>query len=105
MLEHGASEFAQVARLIAVSNDAAPTAVLVQKNLAGPWAEGMMHMVTSLGVPVSPALETLVVGTPPEAIEQALDWVDSQHGSAADYLLSGGLTADELTALRTRLGA
>jgi protein-tyrosine phosphatase len=137
MLQHGAPQFAQVARLIAASTDASPTAVLVhctagkdrtgvataimleaagteraavvadyavsQDNLAGPWADGMTHMITSLGIPLTPELRTLVTGTPPEAIEQALAWIDSEHGGAAGYLLSGGLLPDELAALRSRL--
>jgi protein-tyrosine phosphatase len=137
MLQHGAPQFARVARLIAASTDASPTAVLVhctagkdrtgvatalmleaagteraavvadyaasQDHLAGPWADGMLHMISSLGVPLTPELRTLVTGTPPEAIEQALAWVDSEHGGAAGYLLSGGLLPDELAMLRTRI--
>ncbi|KAA9132997.1 tyrosine-protein phosphatase [Microbacterium caowuchunii] len=137
MLQHGASAFAQVARLISVSRDDAPTAVLVhctagkdrtgvatalmldaagversavvadyassQENLAGPWAGGMLHMIASFGIPVTPELRTLATGTPPAAIEQALAWTDAGFGGAAGYLLSGGLTEDELAAMRERL--
>jgi protein-tyrosine phosphatase len=137
MVQHGAAQFAEVARLIAASTDDSPTAVLVhctagkdrtgvatalmldavgaertavvadyavsQDNLAGPWADGMLHMIGSLGLPLTPELRTLVTGTPPDAIEHALAWVDSEHGGAAEYLGSGGLTPDELTGLRTRL--
>jgi len=137
MLQHGAASFAQVARLIAASNDEAPTAVLVhctagkdrtgvatalmldavgaeraavvadyassQDNLAGPWADGMLRMVASFGIPVTPELEAIVTGTPPEAIEEALDWVDREHGGAAGYLTAAGLTDAELDALRARL--
>lgn len=136
MLEHGASEFAQVAQLIAEGEGTPLSGVLVhctagkdrtgvatalmleaagversaviadytasQENLAGPWAEGMIHMVASFGIPMTPTLQTLVTGTPPAAIESALDWVDAQAGSAADYLRSGGLTEDQLAALRAR---
>jgi len=73
-----------------------------QANLAGPWAEGMLHMVASFGIPLTPRLQTLVTGTPPEAIEAALDWVDSQAGGSMEYLRSGGLTDDEAAALRRR---
>ncbi|WP_157001853.1 tyrosine-protein phosphatase [Agromyces laixinhei] len=137
MLQHGATQFAEVARLIAASTDDAPTAALVhctagkdrtgvatalmldavgversavvadyaasQGNLAGPWADGMLHSISSLGVPLTPGLRTLLTGTPPEAIEQALAWTDRQHGGSAGYLLSGGLSETELAALRTRL--
>ncbi|MGO2747614.1 tyrosine-protein phosphatase [Microbacterium sp.] len=76
-----------------------------QENLAGPWAEGMLRMVESFGIPTTPELTTLVCGTPPEAIESALNWVDTQAGGAAEYLRSGGLTSDELSALRARFTA
>ncbi|MGW9630916.1 tyrosine-protein phosphatase [Agromyces sp. NPDC055520] len=137
MLQHGATQFADVARLIAASTDDAPTAVVVhctagkdrtgvatalmldavgversavvadyaasQDNLAGPWADGMLHSISSLGVPLTPGLRTLLTGTPPEAIEQALAWTDGQHGGSAGYLRSGGLSETELAALRARL--
>lgn len=75
-----------------------------QDNLAGPWADGMLHAITSAGVPLTPALKELVTETPPTEIEKALAWLDA-HGGAADYLRSGGLTDDELAALRARLRA
>lgn len=71
-------------------------------NLAGPWADRMRAMVTGMGVPLTPPVDALLTGTPPEAIEQALAWVD-EHGGSAAYLRSGGLTEDELAALRARL--
>lgn len=73
-------------------------------NLAGPWADRMRGMITGMGVPLTPAIDQLVTGTPPEAIARALTWVDEQGGSAA-YLRSGGLTEPELAALRARLTA
>lgn len=73
-------------------------------NLAGPWADRMRAMITGMGVPLTPAIDELVTGTPAAAIAQALAWVDAQGGSAA-YLRSGGLTEDELAALRGRLTA
>lgn len=71
-------------------------------NLAGPWADRMRAMVTGMGVPITPQIDVLLTGTPPEAIEQALAWIDAQGGSAA-YLRSGGLADSELEALRSRL--
>jgi len=136
MLQGGAAQFAQVARLIAGADDSASSGVLVhctagkdrtgvatalmldaagvrreavvadyaqsEQNLAGPWADGMIHMITSMGVPLTPKLRTLATGTPPAAIEQALAWTDAA-GGAAEYLRSGGLTDAELTALRRRI--
>lgn len=71
-------------------------------HLAGPWADRMRAMVSGMGVPLTPQIDELLTGTPAEAIETALAWLDQQGGSAA-YLRSGGLTDDELTALRERL--
>lgn len=72
-------------------------------NLAGPWADGMLAMMKKMGAPLTPALTNLVTGTPPEAIEQALAWVDSNFGDSATYLQAGGLTDAQLAALRARL--
>lgn len=136
MLTGGATAFAELARLVALSVDDAPTAVLVHctagkdrtgvavallldvvgadrdavvadyassaANLAGPWADGMRATLTRLGLPLTPALDTLVTATPAEAIEQALTWIDG-NGGAADYLRSGGLTGAEFDALHGRL--
>ena len=74
-----------------------------EANLAGAWADGMFAMIAMLGVPRTPALEELMAGTPAAAINEALTWVDREHGGSAGYLRSGGLTAEELAALRARL--
>ena len=73
-------------------------------NLSGPWAERMLGVIEKMGVPLTPALTSLVVGSPASAIEEALGWLDERGGSAA-YLQSGGLTDTELAALRARLAA
>lgn len=72
-------------------------------NLSGPWAERMRGMVTAMGVPLTPEIDALLTATPPDALRHALEWVDSAHGGAPGYLQSGGLTDDELAALRARL--
>lgn len=74
-----------------------------QSNLAGPWADGMLAAIAAMGLPLTPALEDLVTGTPPSAIEQAFAWIESEHGDSAAYLRSGGATDAELDALRARL--
>ncbi|MET0297607.1 MAG: tyrosine-protein phosphatase [Microbacterium sp.] len=73
-----------------------------QQHLSGAWLDAMKRQVERFGVVITPALAEIMGGTPPAAIEQALAWVDAQGGSAA-YLRSGGLTEDELAALRSRL--
>lgn len=77
---------------------------LSQENLAGPWAEAMTGAIAAYGVPVTPQLRTFATKTPPEAIGEALAWVDD-HGGAADYLCAGGLSTGDLAALRTRIVA
>lgn len=74
-----------------------------QDQLDGPWAERTMAALIAHGAPDTPMLRTLVTQTPREVIEHALGIVDAQHGGAAAYLRSGGLTDEELAALRERL--
>lgn len=133
MLTHGAEAFAQLARLVGAEDSAVlvhctagkdRTGVAIallletagaerdavvsdyaasQANLSGPWADGMFAIIDAMGVPRSPTLDELVAATPPAAIEEALAWVDREHGGSAAYLRSGGLTEAELDALRRRL--
>lgn len=74
-----------------------------QDHLAGPWTDGMVARLTQMRIPLTDALLTLLTKTPPEAIEQALDWVGANHGNAAGYLRSGALSAEELESLRSLL--
>jgi protein-tyrosine phosphatase len=72
-----------------------------QQHLSGAWLDSMTAMVEKFGVTVTPDLAEIMGGSPPAAIEQALAWLDD-HGGSAAYLESGGLTGDELGALRAR---
>ncbi|GAA2226691.1 tyrosine-protein phosphatase [Herbiconiux moechotypicola] len=74
-------------------------------NLAGGLAEALIALVTSLGVPLTPRLRTLATESPASAIEAALDWVAAEHGDAAGYLRSGGLTEAEVARLAEVLRA
>lgn len=76
---------------------------LTEKNLAKGFAEALAALITSMGMPLTPRLKTLATESPASAIEAALDWVEAEHGDAARYLLSGGLTTAELDALRRAL--
>lgn len=78
---------------------------LTGANLAGGLAETLTALITSFGVPLTPRLKTLATESPASAIEAALDWIDTTHGSAAAYLQSGGLTPGECDALRAHLTA
>lgn len=73
-----------------------------EQHLSGAWLDAMKRTVERFGIVVTPALEEIMGGSPASAIEQTLASVDEQGGSAA-YLQSGGLTDDELAALRARL--
>lgn len=68
-------------------------------NLAGEWLEEMIDLIGRYGVPDSPALRTLMGGSPREAIEGAIETVERAHGSTREYLLASGLTLDELARL------
>lgn len=74
-----------------------------ERNLAGEWADGMLQMISSFGIPITPELQTLVAGSPADAIEKTLAWLDDTYGGGADYLRAAGLTDGDLTALRARL--
>ena len=77
--------------------------VLTESHLAGEWLEEMVALIGRYGVPDTPALRTLMGGSPREALESALDEVERQHGSAREYLLASGLERRELAALETWL--
>lgn len=74
-----------------------------QENLAGPFAEHLTGLITALGIPLTPRLETLATRSPESAINAALDWIESAHGSALSYLKTGGLSDDEGQQLRLAL--
>ena len=132
MLTHGAEAFAELARLVATEDSAVlvhctagkdRTGVAIallldavgaerdavvadyaasEANLSGAWADSMFAMIDAMGVPI-PTLDELIAATPPAAIEEALAWVDREHGGSAAYLRSGGLTGAGLAGLRRRL--
>jgi protein-tyrosine phosphatase len=74
-----------------------------EANLAGEWLEEMIELIGRYGVPDSPALRTLMGGSPREAIEGVIETIERSHGSTREYLLESGLTLAELAALETLL--
>lgn len=72
-------------------------------NLAGAWSDEIVARVTALGVPMTGAVRTLLTKTPASVMEEVLTWLDNTYGGAVDYLKTGGLTDEELVALRARL--
>ena len=73
---------------------------LTETNLAGPFSQALTGLITGMGIPLTPRLTTLATKSPASAIETALDWIAAEHGDAAAYLRSGGLSIDEVEALR-----
>lgn len=71
--------------------------------LAGPWAEGMLAKIKSVGIPLVPRLVDMVTTTPPEAIEAAFSWIEDNFGSSENYLFSGGVSAAEIEDMRLAL--
>lgn len=76
-----------------------------EMNLAGPFADSLIALITGFGLPLTPKLEELATKSPAGAIEAALAWIAEHHGDAAAYLQSGGLTAAETVTLREILRA
>lgn len=74
-----------------------------EANLAGEWLEQMITMIAEYGVADTPALRTLMGGSPREAIEGVLDTIERAHGSTRTYLLESGLTIGELADLERLL--
>ncbi|AGW41056.1 hypothetical protein O159_09200 [Leifsonia xyli subsp. cynodontis DSM 46306] len=74
-----------------------------EANLDGPWLQGMLALASSHGIEVTPELRVIMAGSPPEALESALDLIEQRDGSVRAYLLHAGLDEIELAALRSVL--
>lgn len=74
-----------------------------QENLAGEWTRRILRKVKLFRVPLTPAVVEVMTASPPQAMIDTLAWIDAEHGGVAAYLLSIGLTDDDLDALRRRL--
>lgn len=74
-----------------------------QANLAGAWLDGMLALMQSHGVEVTPDLRIILGGSPPEALESALDLIDRERGGVHQYLRDAGFDDLELAKLRSVL--
>jgi protein-tyrosine phosphatase len=74
-----------------------------QGNLAGPWLEGMLKLVESHGVELTPDLRVIMGGSPPEALEYVLDRIDRESGGVRQYLIDAGVDELELAKLKSVL--
>ncbi|MFT3944728.1 MAG: tyrosine-protein phosphatase [Ancrocorticia sp.] len=88
-------------------DDVITTYARTQANLSGEWLVGMYRKLRHLAAN-DPRfanlderdLDPLLVGSPPEAMRSALDWIDRTSGSAETFLRDNGLEADQVGALR-----
>lgn len=74
-----------------------------QENLGGAWLDQMLALIKEHGVEITPELRILMGGSPPEALNGALDLIIREHGSVRQYLLDAGLTEIDLAALKASL--
>ncbi|MET0853664.1 MAG: tyrosine-protein phosphatase [Microterricola sp.] len=74
-----------------------------QTNLDGEWLDGMLALMASHGVEATPELRVLMGGSPPEALDGAIRFIEDAHGSVTQYLLDSGMSLSDLAALRSAL--
>ncbi|RZU64591.1 protein-tyrosine phosphatase [Microterricola gilva] len=74
-----------------------------QTNLDGEWLDGMLALMAAHGVEATPELRVLMGGSPPEALDGALRFIEDAHGSVTQYLLDSGMSLNDLAALRSAL--
>lgn len=70
-----------------------------ERNLAGEWRDRMLAGIRQAGMQLTPELVALIAASPAEVMERIIGRLDSEWGSAADYLSGNGLTDDDLDAL------
>lgn len=76
---------------------------VTERYLEGEWAERTLRRMRHLRVPVTPQLREVLVGSPAQAVEDALDHLDSTYGGADAYLAAIGIDAPTVEHLRSRL--
>lgn len=74
-------------------------------NLSGAWADAMTAQLKKQGVELNDKLMDLLTASPEDVMAETLTRIDNEYGGSAAYLTSGGLTEDQLNALRTTLRA
>lgn len=83
--------------------DVAENYAATEANLAAEWVPAMRARRAAIDFAETPDSLQLLGASPVQAIEAIIDHVESEFGSAADYLLAHGLHDLELAALRLRL--
>ncbi len=74
-----------------------------EANLRGAWLDGMLELIKSHEVEITPSLRVLLGGSPPDALRSAIDLIEKKHGSVRQYLLDAGLSELDLASLRSVL--
>lgn len=74
-----------------------------EQHLRGPWASAMEARAAQAGFPLTDAIRTMLVASPPEAMVDTLALVLRRHGSIAAFLEAAGLSLVEQEHLRARL--
>ena len=74
-----------------------------EANLRGAWLDGMVELIKSHDVEITPSLRILLGGSPPDALRSAIDLIEKKHGSVRQYLLDAGLSELDLASLRSVL--
>ncbi|WP_426520477.1 tyrosine-protein phosphatase [Diaminobutyricibacter sp. McL0618] len=74
-----------------------------EANLRGAWLDGMLELIKSHDVEITPSLRILLGGSPPDALRSAIDLIEKKDGSVRQYLLDAGLSELDLASLRSVL--
>lgn len=74
-----------------------------ESNLRGVWSATMLARIIAQAGMISPDLEQIVTASPAAVLEEIIDRIESDYGSAGDYLIANGMTADELVLLTAAL--
>ena len=74
-----------------------------EANLSGAWLDAMLALIESHDVEITPSLRVLLGGSPPEALNGAIDLIVKEHGTVRQYLLDSGLGELDLALLSSVL--
>ncbi|CAN5275646.1 hypothetical protein BH09ACT1_BH09ACT1_25520 [soil metagenome] len=74
-----------------------------ESNLRGVWATTMLARIIAQAGTISPDLEQIVTASPAAVLEEIIDRIESDFGSAGDYLLANGMPPEELVLLKNAL--
>ncbi|MFT4147752.1 MAG: tyrosine-protein phosphatase [Micrococcaceae bacterium] len=76
---------------------------ITQENTSGEFGKKLSSLITALGVPMTPRIETIVLKSPASTLENALAWVKTHHKDAAGYFKNAGLSEEEIVQLKAAI--